>query len=93
MNAKQLLEAGQLTGALEQLNHEVRTHPSETRLRTSLFEVLCFAGDYVRAERQLDALAQQNAGLEIGVQVYRAVLIAERARGRLFDSGLAPGFI
>ncbi|MGH8012923.1 MAG: type VI secretion system accessory protein TagJ [Candidatus Binataceae bacterium] len=93
MNARQLLESGQLTAAIEQLNLEVRAHPLETRLRTSLFEVLCFAGDFARAERQLDALAQQNTELEIGVQVYRAALMAERSRERLFDSGIAPGFI
>ena len=93
MKAKELLDAGQLSAAIEQTNQEVRSHPTDSRQRTFLFELLCFAGDYQRAERQLDVIAQQQARAEVGVWVYRNVLVAERARHRLFSEGLRPGFL
>jgi type VI secretion system protein ImpE len=93
MDAKELLDAGQLSPAIEQLNQEVRSHPSNPRLRTFLFELLCFAGDYERAERQLDVIGHQSATAEVGVQVYRNILIAEHSRRRLFSDGLRPDFL
>jgi type VI secretion system protein ImpE len=93
MKAKALLDAGQLSAAIDQLNLEVRSHPTDSRQRTFLFELLCFAGDYQRAERQLDVIGQQEATAEVGVQVYRNVLAAEGARRRLFSEGLRPHFL
>jgi type VI secretion system protein ImpE len=93
MNAKELLDAGQLSAAIEQVNQDVRAHPTDSRQRTFLFELLCFAGDYPRAERQLDVIGQQQAAAEVGVQVYRNVLAAESARRRLFSEGLRPSFL
>ena len=46
MNAKQLLDEGRLGPAIDQLGQEVKAQPSDPRLRTSLFELLCFAGDW-----------------------------------------------
>lgn len=93
MKAKELLDAGDLSAAIEQLNQAVRSHPTDSHLRTFLFELLCFAGDYQRAERQLDVIGQQEATAEVGVQVYRNVLVAETARRRLFAAGLRPSFL
>jgi type VI secretion system protein ImpE len=93
MKAKEFLDAGQLSAAIDQLNQGVRSHPTDSHLRTFLFELLCFTGDYPRAERQLDVLAQQESTAEVGVQVYRNVLVAESARRRLFSEGLRPNFL
>jgi type VI secretion system protein ImpE len=92
MKAKELLDAGHLDAAIEQLNQEVKSHPTDSRQRTFLFELLCFAGDYQRAARQLDVIGQQQAA-EVGVQVYRDILVAETARRRLFAEGLRPRFL
>src|ERR1700730_12608033 len=80
MTATHLLDAGRLTAPFDQLSQDVRTHPVDSRLRTFLFEVLCFAGDYSRAKRQLDVIAQQDQSTESGVSIYRDALTAERAR-------------
>jgi type VI secretion system protein ImpE len=93
VDAKELLDAGQLSSAIEQLNQDVRSHPADSRLRTFLFELLCFAGDYERAERQLDVIGHQSATAEVGVQVYRNILTAEHSRRRLFSDGLRPDFL
>jgi type VI secretion system protein ImpE len=93
VKAQELFEAGHLAAAIEQLNQDVRTHPTDARQRTFLFELLCFAGDYERAGRQLDILARQNAADVVGIQVYRNILMAEEARRRLFSHGEQPRFL
>jgi type VI secretion system protein ImpE len=93
MTAKELLDAGQLSAAIAQLNQEVRAHPADSQRRTFLFELLCFAGEYQRAERQLEAIGHQSSGAEVGVQVYRNILTAEQSRHRLLSEGLRPDFL
>jgi type VI secretion system protein ImpE len=91
--ANVLFDAGQLTAAIEEVTREVKAHPSNTSARTFLFEVLCFAGEWDRAEKQLDALGHQDVKAEIGVQVYRNNIKAERDRRKLFSDGLQPHFL
>jgi type VI secretion system protein ImpE len=93
MQAKELFARGQLSAAIEQLNAEIRSHPTDVQRRTFLFELLCFAGEYQRAERQLDVLARQGSTAAIGTQVYRHILLAEQARSRLLTDGLGPDFL
>jgi type VI secretion system protein ImpE len=93
MDAKELLDAGRLTAAIEQLNQDVRAHPADPRLRTFLFEMLCFAGDYQRAERQLDALTGFNSQIESGTLVYRDALAAERSRMAVNNENQLPTFL
>ena len=93
MTAKELLDVGKLSAAIEQLNKEVKAHPADARLRTFLFELLCFAGDYQRADRQLEVIGHQSASAEIGVQAYRQLMEAEKARQRLLSDGLQPNFL
>jgi type VI secretion system protein ImpE len=90
MNAQELYRAGRLTDALKGLSAEVRDNPSDARRRTFLFELLCFAGEYGRADKQLEVLAQAGPNSEIGVLVYRSALFAERQRQDLFARGEFP---
>jgi type VI secretion system protein ImpE len=92
-DAKALLDAGNLTAAIEQLISEVKANPADTTRRTFLFEMLCFAGDLDRAEKQLDVVGHQSTKAELGVQVYRNNIKAERDRRRLFSDGLQPHFL
>ncbi|MEO8340702.1 MAG: tetratricopeptide repeat protein, partial [Nitrospirota bacterium] len=93
MKAKELLEANQLSAAIEALTQDVKKQPTDTHLRTFLFEVLCFAGEYERAERQLDVIGHQNESAGIGVEVYRQLLRADKSRQRWFAEGLRPTFL
>jgi len=95
VRAKELLDANQLSAAIAELNQDVKSHPADSRLRTFLFELLCFAGEYERAERQLDVIGHQNesAGTGIGIEVYRQLLKADKARQRWFAEGLKPTFL
>ncbi|MEN6601313.1 MAG: virulence protein SciE type, partial [Bryobacteraceae bacterium] len=65
MTAKDLFQAGRLEEAVRALGIELRNDPTDQKRRTFLFELLCFDGEYDRAEKQLDILADasKEAGL------------------------------
>lgn len=84
MNAKELFRAGKLDEAVQALTAEVRSHPADQQARTFLFELLCFAGEFERAEKQLDVAVQGDAKAELAALVYRAALNAEKTRQDTF---------
>src|ERR1700685_2374625 len=90
MNAQELYRAGRLTDALKALSAEVRDNPTDARRRTFLFELLCFAGEYARADKSVEVWGQAGPNSEIGVMVYRSALFAERQRQDLFTRGEFP---
>jgi type VI secretion system protein ImpE len=90
MNPQELFRAGQLGEALRALSAEVRDNPTDARRRTFLFELLCFSGDYERADKQLEVLGQAGPSSEVGVLLYRSALYAERQRQDLFARGEFP---
>ena len=84
MTARELFQAGKLTEALEALSSQVRENPTDVRLRTFLFELLCFAGQFDRAEKQLDVLARESPASEAGALLYRGAIYAEKTRQEVF---------
>jgi type VI secretion system protein ImpE len=91
MTAKELYQAGKLNEAIQKLSAELRDNPTDIARRTFLFELLCFAGEYDRAEKQLAVLAEANPEAATGGLLYRAALAAERSRNDLFQKGDYPG--
>jgi type VI secretion system protein ImpE len=91
--AKEMFDAGNLKGAIEEVTREVKSSPTDMRKRIFLFELLCFTGEFDRAERQLDVIGQQSVNAEIGVLVYRNNLKAERDRRSLFSDGAQPHYL
>ena len=90
MNAKDLFNAGRVTEAIAALGAWLRDHPSDATQRTFLFELLCFAGQYDRAEKQLSVLSQGEKGAQLGATLYYAALHAERNRNELFRTETFP---
>jgi type VI secretion system protein ImpE len=90
MNAAELYQAGRLDEAIEALGAALRAAPTDARLRTFLFELLCFAGEFERAEKQLAALAAEGGDAEAGALLYRGALHAERDRLATFEGALPP---
>lgn len=78
--------AGRLTEAIADLGAELRKQPSSVKLRTFLFELLCFAGEFDRAEKQLDILVEQDARMQLGVTLYKSLLRAHRQREQFFET-------
>ena len=69
---------------------EVRDNPTDTQRRAFLFELLCFAGKYDRAEKQLTALGRGTRGAEMGALLYHAALHGEHLRQNMFAAGSFP---
>jgi type VI secretion system protein ImpE len=84
MGAKELFQAGKLNEAVAALNAEVRDNPTDVRRRTFLFELLCFQGEYDRAEKHLHVLAGAGPEAQLGAVLYFSALHAERLRHDLF---------
>ena len=90
MTAFELYRSGDLDAAIKVLGDELRSFPLDTKRRTFLFELLCFAGVYDRAEKQLDLLAGNGGQAAAGTLMYRSALHAERTRQELFRSKQYP---
>lgn len=85
MSAKQLLHDGRLTEAIQALGTEVRDNPADNQRRTFLFELLCFGGDFGRAEKHLNLLADASPDAAVGALYYRSALSAEKKRQAFFE--------
>lgn len=90
LTAKELFQQGKVREAEKALTAYMRERPSDTAQRTFLFELLCFEGEYARAERQLSVLADGSVEKETGAIVYYAALHAEKTRHELFEKEAFP---
>ena len=91
MNAQELFKAGKLSEAISALNETLRNDPSNQKQRTFLFELLCFSGDYDRAEKQLNILEQEGSKDSfLGTLLYKAALNAEKTRQEMFEKKTYP---
>ncbi len=90
MKAKQLFEAGRVRDAERELSAYLRDHPTDTSQRTFLFELLCFSGQYDRAEKQLGVLAEGDDKTQMGAILYYSALHAEKSRHELFRTEQYP---
>jgi type VI secretion system protein ImpE len=85
-----LFREGKLREAIKALGDELRSNPLDAKRRTFLFELLLFAGEFDRAEKQLDLLAGANAEAAAGTLLYRSALHAERTRQAMFANHETP---
>src|SRR5215471_3883568 len=90
---RELYERGELKAAIDATGQELKSNPADVSRRIFLFELLCFAGEWDRAEKQIDAIGSQSPEAAIGVAAYRDCIVAERKRARLFTEALAPHFL
>ena len=84
MSVSALFQAGRLSDTIQALGTGLRNDPTDVRQRTFLFELLCFAGEYDRAEKHLDLIAGGSREAELGAWLYRTALHAERIRQEMF---------
>jgi type VI secretion system protein ImpE len=84
MTPKQLFDAGQVRDAEAAASRHLRQNPDDAGMRTFLFELLCFSGQYDRAEKQLGVLAQGGKEAEMGAVLYYSALHAEKLRNETF---------
>jgi type VI secretion system protein ImpE len=90
MSARELFKSGKLDEAIEALGADVRDNPTDAQRRAFLFELLCFSGNYDRAEKQLGVLGRNGKDAEMGALLYHAALHAERLRQDMFGKQSFP---
>ena len=91
MDAQQLFKAGKLSEAISALTSHLRDNPADQKNRTFLFELLCFNGEYDRAEKQLNILEEEGSKDSfLGTILYKAALHAERLRNEMFEKKTYP---
>lgn len=86
MTTQDLFRAGRLQDAVQSLGAELRDHPMDHKRRSFLFELLCFSGDFKRAEKHLNLLADASPDAQVGALVYRSAMAAERKRQVFFEN-------
>jgi type VI secretion system protein ImpE len=92
MDASECYQGGDLQGAIAAQLDQVRADPGHEGKRLFLFELLSFAGDLDRAQKQIEALLTNETEHDLAFLTYRGLLDGERARRRLFRDGVAPRF-
>lgn len=93
MMVAELIKAGKLMEARQQLVQDVKAAPADIGKRTTLCQVLCFCGEWEKAERHLDTIGVQDPKIESGVQVYRNLIRAERERMEVLRLQRRPAFL
>jgi len=88
-----LFQAGKLTDAVQLAKEAVKSHPSDVAARSILCELLCFAGDLERADKQLDTITTLNPDAMQGVSLLRHLIRSEYSRREVFEEGRIPAFL
>ncbi len=90
MRAEELLKSGDLDGALQELQADIRKRASDPKLRIFLFQLLCVRGDWTRAIAQLKLSAELDPAAVPMAQTYREAIICEVFREKVFAGEKAP---
>jgi type VI secretion system protein ImpE len=93
MKTQDYYEAGQLREAIQAATDDVKSRPTDVGKRTLLAELLCFAGDLDRADKQLDAVGKQQPEAMLVISMFRHLVRAEMVRRDFYESGRVPEFI
>lgn len=91
--AGELFRAGNLTAAGEAAAQAVKAAPTDLSARWLLAELLILAGDFDRADSQLDTIMSLEAGAAATVVPVRHLLRAETARRDFFEATSVPSFL
>lgn len=93
MKSKELFDLGNLQESITEQSSEVRSHPTDVDARGFLCELLCFAGELERADKQLEAMSLQAPDSILGISMFRQLLRGEMARRDFFMDGRLPEFL
>ena len=88
-----LFRAGRLTPAIEAANAALRRNPADLSNRFLLAELLVFAGNLERADTILDAAAQIDSTVMVGIAEFRQLVRAALARRQHSREGRLPEFL
>jgi type VI secretion system protein ImpE len=87
-----LLDQGHVSAAVDAALAQVKSAPKDEDARRLLIDLLIVDGDFERADRQADILANTAGALTLGMVLLRGRLRAAKAREAWFTQGAAPAF-
>lgn len=90
MSAQQLLADGKIEEALAEVQQFLRAKPADAASRAFLAQLLMVQGEWERAAKQVDSLAQINPHMAVEAQIARQCLVCETQRARVFERGADP---
>ncbi len=90
MDALQLFRDGNLQAAIAECTGEVQSHPGKPDPRDLLSQLLCFRGEWERADKHLETLETQFPDRAPVVSLIRQLIRAAKAREQFYDNGRAP---
>lgn len=90
MTPQELLRSGDLDGATEALQAQVRKAPGDARLRVFLFQILCLRGEWKRAVQQLKVCVELDPKTEAMARTYREAILCEVFRDKVFAGEKQP---
>ncbi len=93
MNSKDLLKAGKLTEARQQLVLDVKSAPADAGVRTLLFQTLIFCGEWEKAQNHIEVIAAQDPEKATAVHSYKELLQAEKERAEVSQLKGRPSFL
>lgn len=93
MQSKELIKNGQLSEARTALVNEVKNRPGDPASRTLLFQVLLFCGEWDKANRHLEILAELDPQLSLTVAQYQNLLTCERQREAVCAGRELPSYL
>ena len=92
-NPIELFQAGELTEAVAAATTAVRLKPMDVKARSLLCELLCFCGEFERADKQLDATLQTDPQTMVGVSLLKHLIRSELSRREVYRQGRIPEFL
>lgn len=93
MDVNSLYQSGQLAEAVTAAFTKVKGRPADVGARLFLAELLCFQGDWERAEKQFDAAAKQSHDDGFFALLIRQLIRGEILREQVFAEGRPPQLI
>jgi type VI secretion system protein ImpE len=94
------LARGDLGAALRAVMDEIRTAPAAVGPRMALFQLACIMGDWPRATKQVETIAELDPEAAMMARVYRTAIQAETTRQAVFAGverpvclGQPPAFV
>lgn len=93
MNAADLYLEGKLSAAIDAIAEEIRDEPNSASKRAFLVELLCFAGEFERADKQLNTMVSLDAKAALTASTWRQLVRAAQTRRDVFENNCVPELI
>lgn len=90
MHALALFQAGKLGEALEASTSETQRKPADPAPRDLLAQLLCFTGEFARADKHFETLVKQFPERAPAVALLRQLIRAAEARDQFYREGRFP---